>query len=297
MIPTYNCATYLRQTLESVLAQDPGPDRMQIEVVDDVSTKDDPEAVVRELGKGRVQFYRHPRNVGATANFNTCLQRSRGRWVHILHGDDYILPGFYQHFGQVAQQLPDTGLIACRVFRVDEQGEIESLLDRTQALEQPSRDVTEYVYENPCQFCGVVLSRSVVEITGGFSPDLCHTADWEMWIRAIRERGGVCLNRPLACYRVFAGNDTARLRRTGENLRDILRVGSMFEATVPTFDPSRFRNMVCTSALRQALFFARLGDGEAARANRQVWRELATWKDRVIETLRSVWRHVQKDAG
>ena len=46
MIPTYNCANYLRETLASVLAQDPGADVMQIEVVDDHSTKDDPKAVV-----------------------------------------------------------------------------------------------------------------------------------------------------------------------------------------------------------------------------------------------------------
>jgi glycosyltransferase involved in cell wall biosynthesis len=43
MIPTYNCASYLRETLASVLAQDLGSDVMQIEVVDDCSTQDDPE--------------------------------------------------------------------------------------------------------------------------------------------------------------------------------------------------------------------------------------------------------------
>ena len=35
MIPTFHCAQFLHQTLESVLSQDPGPDVMQIEVIDD----------------------------------------------------------------------------------------------------------------------------------------------------------------------------------------------------------------------------------------------------------------------
>ncbi len=65
MIPTFNCAKYLRQTLESVLRQDPGPEEMQIEVIDDCSAQDDPEAIVREIGKGRVAFYRKPKNEGA----------------------------------------------------------------------------------------------------------------------------------------------------------------------------------------------------------------------------------------
>lgn len=56
MIPTYNCAKYLRETLASVLVQDPGPDVMQIEVVDDHSTKDDPEAVVKELAGDRYTY-------------------------------------------------------------------------------------------------------------------------------------------------------------------------------------------------------------------------------------------------
>lgn len=37
MIPSYNCAKYITKALESVLMQDPGKDKMQIEVVDDCS--------------------------------------------------------------------------------------------------------------------------------------------------------------------------------------------------------------------------------------------------------------------
>jgi glycosyltransferase involved in cell wall biosynthesis len=51
MIPAFNCVKYLRETLESVLAQDFGPEQMQKAVVDGCSTKDDSEAVVNEIGR------------------------------------------------------------------------------------------------------------------------------------------------------------------------------------------------------------------------------------------------------
>lgn len=109
MIPTYNCAEYLRETLKTVLAQDLGVEMMQIEVIDDHSTNDDPEAVVEELGKGRVQFYRQPQNVGYIKNFETCLQRSRGQLIHLLHGDDCVLPGFYHKMQALFEQYPKIG--------------------------------------------------------------------------------------------------------------------------------------------------------------------------------------------
>src|ERR1051326_8157020 len=72
MIPTYNCTQYLREALASVLLQDPGAEQMQIEVVDDCSTDADVRAVVEELGKGRVGYFRQDRNVGSLRNFETC---------------------------------------------------------------------------------------------------------------------------------------------------------------------------------------------------------------------------------
>jgi Glycosyl transferase family 2 len=104
-----------------VLAQDRGPDHMHIEVVDHASTADDPAAVVAEVGEGRVAFWRKEPNEGPIANFNTCISRSRGVLVHILHGDDYVADGFYWTIEQMAAESPDVGLYATRHFLVDEE--------------------------------------------------------------------------------------------------------------------------------------------------------------------------------
>jgi glycosyltransferase involved in cell wall biosynthesis len=88
MIPTFNRTEYLPRTLESVLAQDPGRDKMQIEVVDNCSTTDDPEPVVRAAAGDGITFTRNSQNLGSMRNFNRCIERANGYLVHILHDDD-----------------------------------------------------------------------------------------------------------------------------------------------------------------------------------------------------------------
>ena len=93
MIPVYNCLHYLEETLMSVLLQDPGIDLMQIEVIDDCSTDGNVQELVCRVGKGRIGYYRQPYNKGSLRNFETCLNRAWGHWVHLLHGDDKVIKG------------------------------------------------------------------------------------------------------------------------------------------------------------------------------------------------------------
>lgn len=275
MIPAFNCAKYLQQTLESVLAQDQGSDQMQIEVVDDCSTKDDPKAVVEEVGKGRVAFHRKPKNEGAIANFNTCIQRSRGHLLHILHGDDYVLPGFYQRLTEEAQLHPDVSLLAVRAFYVDEESVIFGVTPRLPKLENGSRLVEDFFYDTPIQCPGIVVRRDFYEKNGGFIPTLVHTADREMWARAVGLAGGLVTREVLACYRLFAANDSGRLARTGENLRDCERLNQLFAERYPEFDCKRGTQRVLDKALGQAGRFSESGDSEAAKANQDYWKKYA----------------------
>src|SRR5262245_37206010 len=124
MIPAYNCGPYLRRTLESVLCQDPGPNEMQIEVVDGGSTKDDPEKVVKELGKGRIAFHRLESNKGPATTFNTCIKRSSGHWVHILHGDDMVIPGFYEAYAGAISVHPQAVMVVGGNTTINENDEV-----------------------------------------------------------------------------------------------------------------------------------------------------------------------------
>ena len=105
MIPTYSPrAEYLEETLKSVLQQDPGPEQMQIEVIDDGSMDKTASEITRRVGAGRVTFHAEPQNRGLANTWNRCLERARGDWVHILHQDDFVLPGFYDLLRKGAQQ-------------------------------------------------------------------------------------------------------------------------------------------------------------------------------------------------
>ena len=108
MVPAYDCAHFLGETLASVLANHPGPDIMQIEVVDDAS-HDDPAKVVQDVGRGRVALWRQPRilrprtqlqhlpvAVGRTSRPSPAWRRS-------------VRPGFY-----AAMAAPLRGNPGCR---------------------------------------------------------------------------------------------------------------------------------------------------------------------------------------
>lgn len=274
MIPAFNCAKYLGQTLESVLAQTPGPGEMQIEVVDDCSTKDDPESVVKSIGAGRVTFYHKDKNEGVVANFNTCLQRSRGYLVHLLHGDDYVMPGFYQRMSSAARDCPDASMFFCRCLIVEEDGTLDQLSPRCRDLEKESKGPGVVFYSNPVPTPGVVVQRSFYEQHGGFLPELVHVADWEMWIRALGYSKCRAINEILAVYRWFPGNDTSRLARTGENIRDSLRLSGILARRFPQFNLRKFKRIVATSAERQMNLFREHGDLEAADANKVLWEQI-----------------------
>lgn len=251
MIPTYNPGTYLEATLKSVLDQGIGYDEMQIEVIDDCSDQDI-YGIVQKVGNGRIGFHRQTKRGGQSINWNTCIQRARGHWVHILNHDDIVLDGFYQCYKNFIERNKESVFVFCRAIAIDERGEWMNIMHSP-----PNEDKSGNLKDAYHELCKgnfivssstVVCSRDVFVKVGGFSPDLHFCTDWNMWIRIARHGSIGYISRPYCLYRFHSGSDTERLHESLKDVKEIIRVIDELSQTVPASDSQQLRSASCKRA-------------------------------------------------
>ena len=114
VIPCYNAAPFLRETLESVFVQTYPP--LEIIVVDDGST--DESAVIAESFGSPVRVIRQE-NQGESVARNRGIEEAGGDWVAFLDADDLWLPNKLERQIQVLRDAPESMAIhtgCCRFF-------------------------------------------------------------------------------------------------------------------------------------------------------------------------------------
>ncbi|MGE5540070.1 MAG: glycosyltransferase [Gemmatimonas sp.] len=270
MIPTFNSTQYLRETLRSILSQDLGPELMDIEVVDNGSTDEDPEPVVRQVAGDRIRFHKQSINVGAVENFNTCIRRARGQFVHIVHSDDALRPGLYERARVAITMNPEIGAFAARHIFIDTDGAWLSLSELQS--HRPSILAEDFIERQltgqRLQFVTTIVRRSVYEELGGFREMFRHCPDWDMWNRVILTHRVFYDPEFLGCHRLHDSSGTSEMIRTGENVREERRCLRTYCGLLPRPYAKRLyregMRIAAIRALRHARAHWRLGDQTTA---------------------------------
>jgi len=119
---------------------------------------------------------------GMAENWNLLVSWSLGYWVHLLHDDDYVLPGFYstleKHF------LPGVGVVSCGYENVTSFDKITFTQTLTQYPAVVPDMARAFAHGNPFQPPAIVIARETYEQIGGYRPDCLYCSDWELWARA-----------------------------------------------------------------------------------------------------------------
>lgn len=224
MIPTYNSNDYLGETIESILVQDQGRDQMQIEVVDDASPNDDTVGFVEKHFGDRIDCYVQSKNLGLIGNFTDCIARSKGKYVHILHGDDKVEDGFYLENEKVYDTDESIGAVISRTEYINGDGSYRTTgptLQEESGLAPNFKEAyfTYFGVNTPA----VTVRRDVYEHLGGFDSRIKNLGeDREMWSRIARWYEIGYQIKPLAVYRIHEMSLSEKITKNGSIYNDIM---------------------------------------------------------------------------
>jgi glycosyltransferase involved in cell wall biosynthesis len=235
MVPTFQPDGRLRTALASVLSQPLPRAAVQITVVDDGSQTDDVERWVRDVDPGgRVEVVRHDTRLGLAGNWNRAIALARGELVHLLHQDDYVLPGFYDRVARGFTATSDSGMAFCRTRIVDGMDRPIKVSSRLQWLPGVlSGWLRNIGVRQRIQTPSAIVRRQVYERVGGFRTDLQQALDWEMWVRIAAHYPVWYEPRCLAVYRRHQANESARLSFQGTVWPDMIRAIEINAASLP----------------------------------------------------------------
>ena len=90
IMPSYNTAKYISDSIKSVLAQT--YKNWELIIVDDCSTDNTDEIVGDFLSDERIRYLKNEKNSGAAVSRNYALREARGKWIAFLDSDDLWLP-------------------------------------------------------------------------------------------------------------------------------------------------------------------------------------------------------------
>lgn len=217
VVTSHNGAAWIRNCLESILAQDVKCP-FEVIVVDDASSDATCERV-RDLADSRIKLIALPDNVGASAARNRGLDEAQNRWIAFNDQDDVWLPGKLEQQVTLLENSPEAGGCGGGSGRLAADGRSQwrfaplgfplwTPADIPSATNSPWYDPRRdgHIYLQS------FVARTDLARKVRFDEALPLWEDWDFILRLARLTDLVCVPRPVFLYRLGYHNLTAPRR-------------------------------------------------------------------------------------
>jgi glycosyltransferase involved in cell wall biosynthesis len=188
IIPCYNYALYIPETIKSIQSQT--YENWELIIVDDGS-KDETASVVKPYVKSDERIkYHYQDNAGLSAARNTGLNLTRGKYIQLLDADDYIAPTKIALQVERLEADSSLGLVYgdTYLFKHDAKPANRQfkkfMLSKTPLSGQGGELALHMADDNIFLVSCPLFRRSIVDIIGDFDKTLFSLEDWHFWYRA-----------------------------------------------------------------------------------------------------------------
>lgn len=186
VIPTYNCAKYVIEAIESARKQT-YPNR-EIIIVDDGSTDNTWELLMKKYNRISHLKLIHKKNGGTASALNAGIKAANGDWIHWLSADDVLAETALEHMMEEITKYPDAenSLFFSHYDYIDMDGNI------TGAFIEPDYNKWDRIpleKELWAKFIGngssSMIHKKVFEHCGLFDESIFPCEDYEFWLRLV----------------------------------------------------------------------------------------------------------------
>ena len=197
IMPSYNTGRFIKETIESVLAQ--SYSNWELILVDDCS-KDDTDAVLSEyLADARIRYIKNETNSGAAVSRNRALREAKGKWIAFLDSDDLWEP---EKLEKQIRFMEENGyhFSYTNYIEIDEESKPNG-----KSITGPKK-ITKHGMYNYC-WMGCLTVMYDAETVGLVQiEDIKKNNDYAMWLKACKKANCYLLDEMLARYRKRGGS-------------------------------------------------------------------------------------------
>lgn len=191
IMPSYNTASYIEETVQSVLNQT--YKNWELIIVDDCST-DETDDILSKFTDERIRIYKNEKNSGAAVSRNKALRESRGRWIAFLDSDDLWCPSKLEK--QIA--FMETNGYS---FSYTNYEEIDAEGKKTGVRVTGPKKITKIGMFNYCWPGCLTVMYDAKKIGLIQIADIKKNNDYAMWLKICKKTKCYLLDEVLAEYR------------------------------------------------------------------------------------------------
>lgn len=203
ILPVYNGAVHLRESIESVLIQTAKDFRLFI--VNDCSTDNSREIIAEYIHDERVVFFQNKNNIGLFPSLNLLIRKSDSKLIHLWAQDDVMKPSFLENAILFHHKHPEISFSYCAVSIIDDRGVeiVSNFVDYTPELITPvlHDKIALYTGSITGNICNVTLKREAIEKVGLFDESMKMSGDFDMWVKLTATSPIGRIAEPLICLR------------------------------------------------------------------------------------------------
>jgi glycosyltransferase involved in cell wall biosynthesis len=207
VIPVYNGATTIKETVESVLQQTYKD--FEIIVINDGS-QDDTLAIINSIQDRRIKVFSYP-NAGLSASRNRGFAKACGKFIAFLDADDLWTNDKLESHLRALQQNPQAAVAYSWTDHIDERGQFL----RPASYTSFNGNIYERLLIGNFLSCGSnnLIRRQAIERVGGFDESLNSAEDWDMWLRLAAKYEFVVVPHPQVLYRISPNSMSANISK------------------------------------------------------------------------------------